>query len=167
MLYETQVFSKPIPGFENYFVNTDGWVVNVNTGRLMALSPNLNGELMVGLMREGKQYKRSVKVLVAEAFVDGKTDLFNTPIQLNHVRDDLRADNLCWRPRWFAWKYYRQFEEMSDYYFGSGVREINSGLEYENILHAAVTHGLLCADILFSIYDGPAAWPTSSRFQWI
>jgi hypothetical protein len=74
-----------------YEVSNFGRIYNIQTGREMVLSPTLQGILTVGLMSENhdgypnRQYRRSVKRLVAEAFVPGETDLFDTPIQLDGI----------------------------------------------------------------------------------
>ncbi len=104
-----------IPEFPNYCVSDLGAVVNKSTGRYLIQTMATGGTYKVGLVRAGKQYTRSVKVLVAEAFVEGQSEIFNTPIQLDGYQENMRWDNLMWRPRWFAWKYTRQFSEVSDF----------------------------------------------------
>lgn len=154
---------KPIPEFPNYWITYDGRVFNINTDREMVLSPTMQGELTVGMVRDGHQYRRSVKVLVAQAFVDGYTEIFNTPMLLDGNRDNLHADNIVWRPRWFAWKYMNQFSEpYPDWYYSGPIMSDN--MRYHVILEAAMIHGLLCFDIWQSIHEGNPVFPTRQIF---
>jgi hypothetical protein len=160
--------TKLIEGFPNYEVSDRGEIFNVRTGREMVLSPTLNGDLTVGLTRDGHQYRYSVKGLVARAFVEGETELFNTPILLDGNKRNLTAENIVWRPRWFAWKYTRQFHEHHNWYcFGPIVDKI-SGEEYRNYFDAARTNGLLCEDIMYSIYsEDRRTFPTFQKFAYL
>jgi hypothetical protein len=155
-----------IPGFENYVVSNEGKVWNRYHERQMILSPNQNGELTVGLTVRGQQSRRSVKVLVAEAFVDGKSDLCNTPIQKDNDRENLNAWNLAWRPRWYAWKYRRQFEDIPHWVYTGPVQDMTTEQEYEHILEAAVSLGLLFSDVRLSIYNRDPVFPVGAVFAY-
>jgi hypothetical protein len=88
--FDDEFYSMSIPEFPDYHVTSDGKIFNTRTGREMVLSPTMQGELSVGMMKkvfnadtgreEGIQLRRSAKVLVARAFVPGETDVFDTPI---------------------------------------------------------------------------------------
>jgi len=164
---EEEIFTSSIPDFENYLVTTEGKIINLNTGRELSMTSNQNGDFMVGLHKGGTQHTRSVKMLVAHAFVNGESPWFNTPILLNGDKSDLRAENITWRPRWFAWKYTRQFVEPQDWYFSFPVREINARDEYANVLHASVANGILCVDVVMSIHNETFVWPTGQKFEYI
>jgi hypothetical protein len=102
---------RQIYEFPGYSVSNMGRVRNDETGRIMALSRNQYGIVNVGLVLGRKQYKRSVALLVADAFLPTwESEVFTSPIHLNGDRSDCRAENLMWRPRWFAAKYHRQFK---------------------------------------------------------
>lgn len=159
-------YSKPIPEFGGYHVTRDGRVVSLSTGKALILTPTQNGDLTVGLTKGGKQYRRSVKVLVAEAFVEGKNHLFDTPILLNGIRDDLRAENIMWRPRWFAWRYSHQFVDYQDWYFGREVKEMYSEDIYDHVYHASTYNGILCNDVLLSIHNEHRTFPTGQIYQY-
>ena len=134
----------------------------------MILSPTIQGELTVGLMREGTQYRRSVKVLVATAFVDGYSDIFNTPIQLDGNKSNLNDWNIRWRPRWFAWKYAHQFSEMyPSWYYRGPIFDTTYNIQYVTILEAALTNGTLCEDIRDSILNDTIVFPTGEKFVYI
>jgi hypothetical protein len=161
------LYSKPIPGFQNYFIYNNGTVINVNTGREMVLSPTMHGDLTVGLTKAGVQHRRSVKVLVAHAFVDGYTDFFNTPIQLDGRMDNLNDWNIRWRPRWFAWKYARQLSDTHPGWFYNGpIFDTTHGIQYATIFEAAITNGNLCDDIRSSLLDDIRVFPTGEIYTY-
>lgn len=157
-----------IRGFPSYFVSNLGRVTHIKTRyqREMTLSPTQKGELTVGLMLDGVQYRRSVKVLVAEAFVPGQSHRFNTPIQLDDDRDNLRADNLAWRPRWFAWKYRRQFDDIPHWVYTGPIFAKEIWDEYETIIDACMALGLLWSDLRLSMYNDRPVFPTTLKFTY-
>lgn len=149
--------------FTTYEITSLGRVFNINTGREMTLSPTQHGELTVGLTVDGVQYRRSVKVLVARTFVPGETKIFDTPVQLDGDRTNLAADNIVWRPRWFALAYIRQFENPPDWYFYGPIQD-SDGVVYENAMHAAIATGSLCEAIQQSAYNGVRVFPSGLSF---
>jgi hypothetical protein len=158
---------KPIDGFPNYEITNCGRVFNTKTGREMVLSPTMNGDLTVGLTRYGRQHRFSVKCLVARNFVEGESNLFNTPILLDCDQRNLVANNILWRPRWFAWKYTRQFHEQHNWYFFGPIADVETLIEYRNYIEVAVTFGLLCSDIMQSIYNQKSVFPTHQQFAYV
>lgn len=165
MYFDDEFRSKSIPEFPDYHVSSDGRVFNTNTGRDMVLSPTMQGELTVGMMRDGIQYRRSVKVLVAQAFVNGQTTVFDTPIQLDCDKYNLNANNIRWRPRWFAWKYSRQFSgNRPGWFFNGPVVDVINNLQYPTIFEASLVNGLLCEDVHFSILNGTLVFPTGEIY---
>lgn len=162
--------SVMIEGFPNYDITNWGRVINTRTGREMVLSPTQTGELTVGLVSRNIQYRRSVKVLVARAFVPGEDEIFNTPILLDNDHSNLHWTNILWRPRWFAWHYTRQFKEVYDWYYFGPIKEIESGQLYPNIIEAAIINGLLAVDIKRMIYrqsNRTFLFPTGQIFDYI
>jgi NUMOD4 motif len=157
----------PIPDFPDYLVSNYGDIVNVHTGRWMKQSTTHGGVVKVGLISGNKQRTRSVAVLVAEAFCSGRTALFDTPIHLDGRRENNRADNLVWRPRWFAWAYSSQFTGRDDNAFIGPIRDMATGERYMSVLEAAVVNGLLMEGVRKSIALGEACFPTSQHFEMI
>jgi hypothetical protein len=162
---DTEV-STYIDDFPTYGITNYGRVINFRTGRDMILSPTMHGDLTVGLTRGGHQYRYSVKVLVARAYVPGETDEFNTPIQKDGDKLNLAADNIVWRPRWFALRYARQFTNPPQWYFFGPIKEVG-GPEYETYMDAAIHNGILCSDIRDSIYNEKPVFPTGQMFIYL
>lgn len=160
--------TKTIRSFPNYDITSNGRVFNRDTEREMVLSPTERGDLTVGLVRDGHQYRRSVKVLVAKAFVDGFTDVFNTPIQLDGDRYNLHVTNIQWRPRWFAVEYAKQFsEESPSWFFNGPVFDMVNNIQYRSIFEAAMSTGSLCKDIRAAIPSGTHVFPGGEKYLYI
>lgn len=154
-----------IAGFPVYSISNLGRVINNEKGWPIRQSLNTSNILKVGLVRDHIQYTRSVKVLVAQHFVSGHNSLFNTPIQKDGDTYNCRADNLVYRPRWFAMKHAVQFHDIRQSHRQGPVREIKSGDTFENIVTAAIHNGLLFVDVLKSIRHGEPTFPTRQLFE--
>lgn len=154
---------RTIEDFPNYMVSDQGQIANRDSGRVVKLSRTRGGLMKVGLVREGRQMQRGVALIVASAFVEGKDDIFNTPIHLDGIPSNNAADNLVWRPRWFAWKFFRQFEE-GVVQQNKKVRDPATGRVYRTMMEAAKAHGLLVHDIWMSVYTGTTTFPTGQTF---
>ena len=154
-----------IVDYPRYLISNTGLVMNDDTGRLLSQSYNPQGAVKVGLYSEGGQHTKSVKVLVAVAFVEGHTDVFDTPINLDGDQSNNNADNIAWRPRWFAWQYTRQFLDVENWYLFRKVYDIATNDIYEDMVDAAKANGLLLRDILKSVHDDRhVTFPTWQRF---
>lgn len=170
---------KIIPEFPRYEITSYGRVFNRDTGREMVLCENQGGIVTVGLMKDVEinldgymthhfeQRTRSVKSLVAKAFVEGESDRFNTPIQLDGDRTNLHASNIRWRPRWFAIRYTRQMYNIQDWFFNGPIRDITNDIIYDNYFQAATTNGLLCQDIRTCIFNRKAVFPTGEHYRFV
>lgn len=124
---------------------------------------NQRGIISVGLNRNGVQRKRTVSRLVAIAFLPEPQDSnFNTPIHLDGDRSNNRADNLMWRPRWFAIEYQQQFEREED---ETPVKEVDSGLRFNSVREAAINYGLLDYLIFMSAVNNTRIRLTNQRFR--
>jgi hypothetical protein len=151
-------------GFPGYILSNKGEVRNEKNGHVLKLSSNQFGVVRVGLMKrdENRQITLSLTRLVARMYVPGKGPTFNTPINLNGDRTDNRAENLMWRPRWFAVKYFAQFKSKP--LLDVEVCDIETQCEYANSREAAVTNGLLEEDVMKSVVNGDPCFPTWQRF---
>lgn len=155
---------KAIPGFPDYMVGSHGKIYNHKRSTWPLYTPTQNGDLTVGLTYDGVQYRRSVKVLVAEAHVPGKSVEFDTPILLDGDKGNLRADNIEWRPRWFAWRYSQQFDNPPQWAYSGPVYEIHTGQMFESVIEAAIATGSLMSDIRHSFLHKKPVFPHNALF---
>lgn len=153
--------------FPDYSLSDLGDIRNDKRGTLVATSLTKQGAVKVGLMKGGKQHTRSVKVLVAETFVPGESDIFNTPIHLDGDQFNNAATNLIWRPRWFAWKYHNQLGAVDNYTGTGEVININTQDAYEDIADAAMANGLLFEEVHISVVNHIPVFPSWHNYEWL
>lgn len=152
--------------FPGYSVGDEGHVRNDETGRFMALLVNQHGVVSVGLTSNRIQHKRSLALLVAEAFIPRlpQHEAFDTPINLNGDRLDNRVVNLMWRPRWFAVKYFQQFKDPARG-FVVPIEEVTTGERFANSWEASTKYGLLDREIMIATMNRTYVWPTYQKFR--
>jgi hypothetical protein len=154
-----------IEEFSNYSINQEGHIRNNNTNHNMALTRNQQGIIQVGLVRDRVQYKRAVALLVAKAFLYPPTpSSFDTPINLDGDRSNCHAENLMWRPRWFAILYHKQFHNGKRG-FRMPVIELNSRERFPSSWEAAIKFGLLDREIMIATLNRTYVWPTYQEFR--
>jgi len=163
---ETEYWTQ-IENFPNYEISSLGRVVNTNTGRIMKLSPTESGDLTVGMMKDEHQYRRSVKLLVARAFVQGEDSVCNTPMLLDCDKRNLRADNITWRPQWISQEYPRQFENPQPWYDSGPIFDLYGQKGYDTIGDAAREEGLLCKEIRRSLVTEARIPPFGHQFVYL
>lgn len=153
-------------GFPGYELSNDGLVRNARTERILKMSANQEGIIRVGMMKRdrGIQVTASVLRLVATMFVPGRSATFQTPIQLNGDRTDLTAENVMWRPRWFAIQYFQQFRDSDEPQYNSKIYDVETSEQYENSREAAKKNGLLEEAITKSVVNGSPCFPTWQIF---
>lgn len=157
-----------IPEFPYYAVSNHGRVMNKYTEHIKAVAVNQQGIASVLFVRDHQQYRRSVTVLVAEAFLPlppHRADLFNTPINLNGDRLDNHVLNLAWRPRWFASKFHAQFKKPIPFGFHARLELIETGEIFASVREAAKAHGLLEKEIIMSVHNHVPVFPSWHNFQ--
>lgn len=153
-----------IPHFSRYQISSEGRVFNKVSGVYMKTSQNNFGHPKISLLDEdGKRYTRSPAVLVAKAFVKPPNNICDRVVYLNGEHDDIRSENLVWRPRWFAWKYARQLKQVQPvHYHNLKVKNILNGNVYTNVIEAGMMEGLLYEHIWHSTYTGRPVFPDGS-----
>lgn len=160
---------RSIDDFPGYSVCETGHVRNDRNQRVLAMLVNQFGIVNVGLTKDRVQHKRSVALLVAKAFIEPHPiEAFDCPINLDGDRLNNNAQNLVWRPRWFATKYFRQFrDDLSDEQFDVHfpIEEIDTQEKFESPWNAAITFGLLQNDVMLSALNKVRVWPTMQRFR--
>lgn len=144
---------EDVEGFPDHLVSNHGQVYNMKTQNILAISINQAGVPHVGMVREGKQYKRSVALLVATVFLEQPAQHYNTPMHLDGVRTNCHVSNLVWRPRWFAIKYHDQFKDRIFHNQSKPLEIIETGEQFATIKEACVKYGLLWDDVLNSAYS--------------
>ena len=157
-----------IEDFPDYSVSDHGRVRSNKTGRILVLTVNQFGLQQVGLRRDGRQWHRSVPLLVAKAFLPElpvrHKRPFDTPINLDGNRLNNHVSNLAWRPRWFAIMYNRQFQQPYENPILTPVVDLNSGEISDSSTDAAKRYGLLEKDLVLSILNRTYVWPTYQEF---
>lgn len=150
---------------DGYLVSTFGEVMNKETEKLIKPQVTPNGIVYVPLYVHGEKVTRSVKVMVAKAFVDGRTKIFDTAINRDGNKLNNRADNLLWRPRWFAVKYSRQFNKEMEGEKKGPVREMETRTIFKTVRVAGIEYGLLFRDVFSSCRTGAKVFPTKQIFE--
>lgn len=158
-------------GFPTYGVSSFGNVRSEKTGKLLEQSRTQYGVRKVGMTPGYRLPQRTVSVapLVAKAFIDIDEELeeqFNTPINVNGNREDNRASNLMWRPRWFAIKYHRQFHNDRRG-LNEPIFEVPTGEVFLTSWDAAIRYGLIDRDILYSVVNRAPLFPTWQIFRMV
>lgn len=152
--------------YPDYMINRSGEIFNIRTQRYMRRSMTMQGNAKIGLMSPRGRKTLSVARLVAQTFIPQPSPICDAVIVLNGDMNDLRVENLAWRPDWFAWKYTRQLREPApNYCTHLKIRDALTWEEFENIVHAATTHGLLFMDVWRSTYTGSPVYPINHAFE--
>lgn len=163
----TQELWAEIPEFPNYQISSFGEIYNTRTNSIMRPSLNNHGHLRISLLDEnGDRRSKTIASMVAELFVESPDEMFDQVIVLDGDFTNVRADNLAWRPTWFAWKYTRQFKRPAPvYYTNLHVVDVVHGKEYDCVISAGVAQGLLFDDVWLSTYTSNKVYPTGSIFE--
>jgi hypothetical protein len=155
----------PVRGFPGYSINREGEVRHDKNERILQPRYNQYGVPYVGLMRNWRQCSRSLPRLVATTFVSEPTDIFNTPIQIDGNPLNCHADNIMWRPRWYAVLYKRQFEERYFDPIDERIIVVDGHETFPDSFSAACRFGLLEREVVLSIKNNTPAWPTYQKFE--
>lgn len=149
-----------VDDFPDYLISNHGSVKNAHTDRIMSITPIQTDMMTVGLMKDGRQYRRSVGGMVARAFLEAPPrDDFTTPIHLDGDRQNCRADNLMWRPRWFAITYHLERKRPPFPDWDQDIRLMDNLELFESPAEAATKYGLLERDIHRSLVNGAQVFP--------
>lgn len=164
---------REITEFQGYSVSDCGRVRNDQTGRILVLQLNQTGVPNVGLVKRpyldspSIQTKRSVALLVASTFLTPHPqETFDTPINLDGDRLNNHVNNLMWRPRWFAIRYFDQFRRRNMRWgFETPIEETKTGEVFENSWEATLKYGLLDQDVYIATLNRTYVWPTYQTFR--
>lgn len=155
------------PGHE---VNQDGIVRNKFTKRQISTSRAKDGSPKITITKPGGiRSSLTMRRVVAEAFTQGLTlpDEFDSIIQRDGDSTNVAADNLMWRPRWFAWRYKNQFKDIRDSWIEERlIVNQRTGEVFESIYNCGVVEGLLFKDIETSLITGRVVWPSNATYKY-
>lgn len=158
---------RPLEEFPDFLVSEHGDIQNNLTGVVRRVSINRQGIIKVTLIKDRIFCTRSVARLVASAFVPNGADpeLFDTPIHKDGDKTNCRADNLAWRPRWFAVRYHKQFGFPDFHSIKGRFIDVESEEVYFSVKEICVVNGLWWGDVIKSIEEGVPVFPTWQIFQ--
>lgn len=89
---------REVKGFKDYYASTNGSIYSRKSGKLKPLKPWLDSKgnyLMVSLSKNGKNYKRLVHRLIAEAFIE-QEDGKDTVDHIDRDKQNNDVSNLRW-----------------------------------------------------------------------
>jgi len=163
---------RVIMDYPNYEVSNTGFVRRVGTNRRLSPKKAQGGAWFVKLSIDGEHVSKTLKTLVAEAFVPVpkhyQGEAFDTPIQCVLNTDEVRADKIMWRPRWFAIKFRRDLKpSVHPNYWDIPVRNINTGNEHASILTASLHDGVIMEHVYRSCLEGSRVFPEWHRYEFI
>lgn len=158
---------RTILEFPQYEVSNRGDIYNTRRRLMMRTSRTNFGHSKITLTDyDGSRHTRSVALLVASAFVGPPNYMSDHLIVLDGDFRNVNANNLAWRPRWFAWKYTHQLKlPQPNHYTNLPVRNVKTGVVYDSIIEAGMAEGLLFDDIWRSTYRGNEIYPHGSIFE--
>lgn len=153
-----------VPGFPTYEADEEGVISNAYTHRPVKYHMNGSGAVYAALYKDGKQNVRSVAPIIARLFLESPpSNRFDTPIHLDGDPWNLRADNLMWRPRWFAIKYHQQFRRPRHTY-SMTIHLSETGETFRHPMDAAVKYGLLERSIITAMTNQNGVFPYNFHF---
>lgn len=158
--------------FPDYEVSDHGNVFSKRNNQPLALSWNGRGSVKVNFSRDGILHTRSVRVLVAEAFVapDTADDTHRDDLDVINIdgnQQNNHYQNLAWRPHWFAWKYTRQFHEGGIPEYNVYLLNTQTGTLYNSVMDAGIDDGVLWEYVYQSAIDGRQVYPTGAVYEFV
>lgn len=83
----------------DYDVSSDGTIVNLNSGKVIATHRDINGYLKVYLIKDGKYKEYYVHRIVAECYLDEPPKGMNCVAHIDHNKDNNHYSNLKYDTR--------------------------------------------------------------------
>lgn len=95
---------------------------------------------MANLMKDDIRFTRSVALIVAEAYLaPPRNEAYNSIIHLDGDKGNCAANNLAWRPRWYAIRYHQMFNREP---MNVSVLIEDTGEVFGTLREACVKYGL-------------------------
>lgn len=159
---------RPISDFYGYLVNEEGEVKHERSRAPLTYHINQRGIVSVVLYVNNVQYRRSVALLVAQAFLPPpQFRNCDTVIHLDGDHLNCSAENLAWRPRWFARKYHQQMREDLYPDWGITFEIVETGEQFKHPREFAMKYGILEEDVEKSLLYVSPVWPTGLHCAFI
>ncbi len=119
----------------------------------------IGGNLKISLIdNDGVRHTVMVARLVAEAFVEAPSDMCTEVIHLDGDLSNVSASNLRWRSPRTASLYMRQLHTPPKVpWTNLMVRNMNTGVVYENIVTCGKTEGVVWQEVWESTYTKPTS----------
>lgn len=155
---------KTVKGFPMYVISPEGILKNRANDREVKLRQNKQNFVMVNLTDEYRGRKtRSVALLVAETYLPPpKYESYNSIIHLDNDRTNCSANNLMWRPRWYAMLYRRMFEEQP---VNTSVIIDETGEIFGTLREACMKYGLYDKHTYVDMLNGDRCFHYHYRFR--
>lgn len=150
--------------FPEYCISNYGEIYQAKNMAFKRTYMTRQGVVAATLYRDGRQFARSVALLVAKTFVTPLQPIFQTPIHLDGDKTNCRADNLVWRSRPFAIAYHRQFS-LDTFSSSWPIKEVETDEVFEYPSVAATRYGLIRAHLIISAHERMPVWPTGQLFE--
>ena len=141
---------RPIPGFENYLINTKGDVYSLHSNAFLKPWKNKKGYLKLELRKNGKRNNCSVHRLVAVTFIPNPCNL----PEVNH-KDENKSNNHVDNLEWCSSKYNANYGTRNirtvqnrkekygkEHHRAKQVRCINTGQVFDTVTQAEKWCGL-------------------------
>lgn len=143
---------QKIDDYPGYEVSDLGRVRNSKTGRILKLSDNGSGCMIVNLQRNNRSDVCQVRWLVAEVFVNPPYNLDSIPQHINGDYRDCRAENLEWMSRSDVhWRLYQKGQGMDP--DNRPIEILTTGEVYRNIFDCARAIGGYAKNIHRTMYN--------------
>lgn len=157
---------RSIPEFPGYDASNEGQIYNERIGRILKQTMNPQGQLVIGLEKDGTRRTRAVARLIGKVWVENRFGrIFDTIMHLDGDKKNCVADNLVWRPRWFAIQYHRQFESPPLTWGGRSIELIQTGEVFDSARPFSIKYGILEADIIQNIQSGGTRYTLPYQFR--
>ena len=156
----------PIEEFPGYEVSSYGRVRNEDTGHVLGVYDNGHGVRQVVMRRNRHPTARAVHRLVATAFLHPPPFEDSVPMHIDGDWGNNAADNLIWKPRWFAVKHTRQAKQEAPR-DTRPIRMIKTMRVYPNALECAKDIGGLESLVLLTAQNRHGARYMGSAFEFV
>lgn len=158
----------PVDDFPDYVVSAEGYVVDISKDSRVAnvYLNNIGHAFVVIRNQHGFYYSRNLGKIVARAFHKKEEPHWNTVVYLDGDKTNCNAENIVWRPRWFAIRYHREKRHgLKDGYFP--VRNKDTGEIFTNVREVSMCFGSLESEILDKVNSDCGVFPFGYIFEYV